>query len=410
MAPGSRLWCMEVMTGAIGREARGDLASAAKGDEVAFGRIVAAHHADMHRVCVFVCSDQTIAEDAVQAAWAIAWRKLHTVRDEARLRPWLVSVAVNQARDLMRKRQRLAEIEFVAARNHRYGGGVDPATGVDALDVRAALARLKPEERTLLAMRYVAGFNATELSTALGISPSGVRNRLERLTARLREELEAMIERNAFDRQLEREIDVLAGPTPRIDVNAIVTRATQPQRRRSLAWWSRSLSFGAATAVFVLVATVTTMGWLVGSEHQVFGPPAASTPPASSPSPSGGDTVIVSGTWSGVDPATCEPLRLTIDPWQQSVTRCQGLSFDADDPRLTADGATSRESWGDLYSDSVTWKLNNTGGTWTSRRQFENARHVFVGGGGYEGMNAVLTLSDDGTFSGFLRTRSQPDQ
>ena len=52
-------------------------------------------------------------------------------------------------------------------------------------------ASLDPEDRELLAMRYVAGFNATELSNALGISPSGVRNRLERLTARQRQELDA---------------------------------------------------------------------------------------------------------------------------------------------------------------------------------------------------------------------------
>ena len=179
------------MTGAIDRKHSGDFASAAKGDEIAFGRIVAAYHADMHRVCVFICGDQAIAEDAVQAAWTIAWRKLHTIREESRLKPWLVSVAVNQARDLVRKRRRLAEIELTADRGHERGGGIDPATGIDALDVRAALQGLKPEDRALLAMRYVAGFNATELSTALGISPSGVRNRLERLTVRLREELKA---------------------------------------------------------------------------------------------------------------------------------------------------------------------------------------------------------------------------
>jgi RNA polymerase sigma-70 factor (ECF subfamily) len=180
---------MEVMTEAIDRRLSGDIASAAKGDEIAFGRIVAAFHADMHRVCVFVCGDQAVAEDAVQAAWAIAWRKLDTVRDRERLKPWLVSVAVNQARDMMRKRQRRAEVEYLGQPGREYGGGVDPATGIDALDMRAALRALKPEDRALLAMRYVAGFNATELSTALGISPSGVRNRLERLTARLREEL-----------------------------------------------------------------------------------------------------------------------------------------------------------------------------------------------------------------------------
>ncbi len=61
--------------------------------------------------------------------------------------------------------------------------------GHDLLDLRAAMQRLDPDDRALLAMRYVAGFNATELSAALGISPSGTRNRLERLLARLREEL-----------------------------------------------------------------------------------------------------------------------------------------------------------------------------------------------------------------------------
>jgi RNA polymerase sigma-70 factor (ECF subfamily) len=182
---------MEVMTGAIDRRLDGDIASAAKGDEIAFGRLVAAFHADMHRVCVFICGDQSVAEDAVQAAWAIAWRKLHTVRDSERLKPWLVSVAVNQARDMMRKRRRQAEIEVISDPGHVLGGGTDPATGIDALDMRAALQALEPEERALLAMRYVAGFNATELSAALDISPSGVRNRLERLTARLRKELSA---------------------------------------------------------------------------------------------------------------------------------------------------------------------------------------------------------------------------
>lgn len=178
------------MTGAIDRDLSGAIASAAAGDEIAFGRIVAAYHAEMHRVCVFVCGDQTIAEEAVQAAWSIAWKKLGSVRDAQRLRPWLTSVAVNQARDLLRKRSRRAQIEVISDASME-AGGVDPATGIDALDLRAALKALEPEERALLAMRYVAGFNATELSNAMGISPSGVRNRLERLTTRLRQELES---------------------------------------------------------------------------------------------------------------------------------------------------------------------------------------------------------------------------
>jgi RNA polymerase sigma-70 factor (ECF subfamily) len=184
---------MEAMTGTFERDLGRSIASAAAGDEIAFGQIVMAYHAEMHRVCVFVCGDQSIAEEAVQNAWSIAWKKLDSVRDAQRLRPWLTSIAVNQARDLIRRRRRRTEVELITdpSIGAAGSGGVDPATGIDALDLRAALQALDPEDRALLAMRYVAGFNATELSTAIGISPSGVRNRLERLTARLREELEA---------------------------------------------------------------------------------------------------------------------------------------------------------------------------------------------------------------------------
>ena len=162
--------------------------SAATGDEMAFARIVAAHHAEMHRVCVFVCGDEQIAADAVQAAWSIAWRRLDTLRDPARLAPWLVSIAVNQAKDLLRSRYRRSRIE-AAIDPSLEPGGIDPATGIDALDLRAALARLEPDDRALLAMRYVAGFDSTELAAATGLTPSGTRNRLERLTVRLSQEL-----------------------------------------------------------------------------------------------------------------------------------------------------------------------------------------------------------------------------
>lgn len=165
------------------------LASAAAGDELAFRRIIAEHHDDMRRVCMAISEDRAIAEEATQPAWVIAWKRLGDVRDEGHLRPWLVTVAANEARQLLRKRRRRAEIE-VAADAARLPGGTDPATDVVDIDVRDAMARLDPDDRALLALRYVAGFDSNELAKAIGISPSGTRNRLERLLKRLREELD----------------------------------------------------------------------------------------------------------------------------------------------------------------------------------------------------------------------------
>jgi RNA polymerase sigma factor (sigma-70 family) len=154
---------------------------------MAFARIVDAHHDDMVRVVFVVCGDAEVANEAVAAAWAIAWRKLGSLRDVDRMRPWLCAIAVNEARRLGRRtrdaRARVTEIP-VAAADDRSG-----PTDADLLDLRNALARLDPAERSLLALRYVVGFNATELSQATGMSASGMRARLARILDRLRWEL-----------------------------------------------------------------------------------------------------------------------------------------------------------------------------------------------------------------------------
>ena len=160
---------------------------AAAGDRIAFTRIVDAYHADMARVAYVVAGDQAIAEDAVQAAWAIAWRRLATLRDPDRLRPWLMSVAANEARQMLRRQHRATVVEIDAAL--LADPAPDPSDAIDRLDLENALGRLKPEDRKLLALRYVARLDSDEIGGLVGMSPSGVRGHLSRVVGRLRKEL-----------------------------------------------------------------------------------------------------------------------------------------------------------------------------------------------------------------------------
>jgi RNA polymerase sigma-70 factor (ECF subfamily) len=180
---------MGMLGGAADVDMTSALASAAEGDQAAFARIVARYQTELFSIAVLVTRDRSLAEDAAQSAWALAWRKLHTIRSPERLRPWLVSVTVNEAKQQLRKRRRRADVEFIAD-TAAAPGGIDPSTGVAAIDLRAAIERLEPEDRALLAMRYVAGFNATELAGVVGLTPAGVRTRLKRLLDGLREELD----------------------------------------------------------------------------------------------------------------------------------------------------------------------------------------------------------------------------
>jgi RNA polymerase sigma-70 factor (ECF subfamily) len=179
---------MEAVTRAADRQRTDMLASAAAGDEFAFRRIIATHHDDMRRVCLAISGDHAIAEEAVQAAWLVAWQKLGKVQSHDHLRPWLVSVAVNEAKHLLRSRRRSAALELASVSTGAAHGG-DPARGIDLVDLWAAVRRMEPDDRALLTMRYGVGLNSSELAMATGKTPAAIRQRLKRLVDRLREDL-----------------------------------------------------------------------------------------------------------------------------------------------------------------------------------------------------------------------------
>jgi RNA polymerase sigma factor (sigma-70 family) len=176
------------MIGSVIAEAepqRSILERAIAGDEVAFAGIVAAHHDDMARIAYFVCGDLDIAEEAEQSAWAVAYRRLRDLRDPDRLRPWLMSVAANEARQMARSRRRRSVREIAV---------VEPARPRDIdhaarIDLAAALARLDPKDRAIVGLRFIGGFESAEIGRAMGMTAGGVRVRLHRLLERLRKDL-----------------------------------------------------------------------------------------------------------------------------------------------------------------------------------------------------------------------------
>jgi len=171
----------------------GDLVrAAAMGDEAAFTELVARHHRDLLRVAFVICRDAALAEDAAQATWAIAWRRIGEVKDADHVRNWLAAVTANEARRIVRSRRgrireiSVADIELEGVPDLRS----DPlAAGIVAADLRRVLAALDPTDRALIALRYVAELSSDEIGRALGMSPSGARGRLSRVLLRLRGDL-----------------------------------------------------------------------------------------------------------------------------------------------------------------------------------------------------------------------------
>lgn len=171
---------------ALGISQEERLRRALAGDDHAFAWIVETYSSDMAQVCLVVVGDLELADEAVAAAWPIAWRTLDRLHDPERLRSWLISIAANQARQMARARRRRTVREIAVTPPDQAVHARDQEA---AIDLQRALATLSPDDRALLALRYVAGFDSNELARATGLSPSGTRAKLARLLDRMRTEL-----------------------------------------------------------------------------------------------------------------------------------------------------------------------------------------------------------------------------
>jgi RNA polymerase sigma-70 factor (ECF subfamily) len=164
------------------------LARARTGEREAFAELVEQYHAELVRIAYAITGDFDAARDCAQLAWIKAWQRLPSVREPGRLRAWLIAIAANEGRQYLRAHRRRQVREIVP--RHNELPGQNPITSADRLDLAGALVRLQPADRALLAMRYLAGLSAEEIGMATRLTASGVRTRLCRLIARLREDLD----------------------------------------------------------------------------------------------------------------------------------------------------------------------------------------------------------------------------
>lgn len=160
------------------------------GEPGAFARIVERHQGAAFRVAWVLCGNAADAEEATQDAFVKAHRALPRFRTGSPLRPWLLAIAANEARNRRRAAGRREHLALRAVRERAPATAPSSeALALDAArhaDLRAALATLAGADREVLWLRYFAGLSEAETAAALGCRPGTVKSRTSRALARLR--------------------------------------------------------------------------------------------------------------------------------------------------------------------------------------------------------------------------------
>jgi RNA polymerase sigma-70 factor (ECF subfamily) len=167
----------------------------APGDaDLAFDRLYRTSRDDVYAYVAGLLRDRPAAEEVTAIAFERAYRKRARFdRRRGEPRAWLFGIARNAALDELRRRGRQAEL---AAEPADLDGAAVEAGAEHSerqLALRAALSRLAPRERELIALKFFAGLGNAEIASVLGISESNAGTRLHRAVTKLREALDGSI-------------------------------------------------------------------------------------------------------------------------------------------------------------------------------------------------------------------------
>ncbi|MDE2142393.1 MAG: sigma-70 family RNA polymerase sigma factor [Elusimicrobia bacterium] len=158
---------------------------AREGDTEAFAELVKAFGPAVYRLALSITGDPADAADAAQESFLRAYWALSRFDPDRPFRPWILKIVWRRAMTRAGRR-RDAPLEEAEAMPER----VEAQT--ETPPVREGLARLSPEDRSVLAFKYEEGMSIAEIAGLWGLSETAVKVRLfrarERLLKNMREE------------------------------------------------------------------------------------------------------------------------------------------------------------------------------------------------------------------------------
>jgi RNA polymerase sigma-70 factor (ECF subfamily) len=170
----------------------GELVALARGgDGDAYAALVRAHQDVAFRTAMLITQDAAEAEEAAQDAFVKAWRALGRFRPGESLRPWLLTIVANEARNRRRSagRRTALALRSAAPDGENRSAEAQVIAGESRATLLEALSRLRPDDRLVLGCRFLLELTEAETAAALGVRPGTVKSRTSRALERLRGEV-----------------------------------------------------------------------------------------------------------------------------------------------------------------------------------------------------------------------------
>jgi RNA polymerase sigma-70 factor (ECF subfamily) len=154
------------------------------GDIEAFGKLAERYERTLLAIAIGTLHDFHTAEDVVQAALLLAFRRLKTLRDGEKFGAWLVQIARSQVVETVRSRPAPAAVRL--ASEHQTGHEDKIDSWIEWEHVRSLVDQLSDDERVLIGLRYFDGHSMAQTAAITGRPIGTITKQISRAVCRLR--------------------------------------------------------------------------------------------------------------------------------------------------------------------------------------------------------------------------------
>ena len=177
---------------------------AVSGNRRAFDELVRRYQSPVRRFFLFFLSqtmgDEQLSDDLAQDTFIKAYTNITSFRGLASFKTWLMRIAYNVWYDHTRKGER-GEVRSEKNEKERVNNSLtshhSPLTSELRLDLYAALALLKPDERTCITLQLIDGYDIAGIAKITQMKEGTVKSHL----SRGKEKLANYLRQNGYDRR-----------------------------------------------------------------------------------------------------------------------------------------------------------------------------------------------------------------
>jgi RNA polymerase sigma-70 factor (ECF subfamily) len=164
-----------------------------QGDSGAWESLVVTHQAAMFKLAYLLLDDADEAEDVTQEAFIRAYRALGRFDPDRPLRPWLMTICANLARNRRRSAgRRLYALRRLINKQPNLPTSVEDRTSQrwQAQTLRQAVQRLSHDDQQVIYLRYFLDMSVEETASTLDVAGGTIKSRLHRALDRLHSVIE----------------------------------------------------------------------------------------------------------------------------------------------------------------------------------------------------------------------------